>query len=353
MKRRLFVHVGVAAAAGFAGAQLGHISPIAQAVDVAIAPAHAQSVSVAIASYRAAVARAAASVVTVHSARTQRVGPRGLLGRDLLVQGLGSGVILDREGYVVTNDHVVHDATDLAVALADGSLHAARVIGTDPDSDLALLKIDAGAQQPIAIGDVSALAVGDVVLAVGNPLGVGQTVTQGILSAMGRKGIGMQPVENYLQTDAAINQGNSGGALIDTAGRLVGINSAMLSRSGGYEGIGFAIPVDLVQKVVASLRKNGRVPRGWLGIATMQPPRGEGALVTTVDRDGPAHRAGVAPGDTIVRFGDRDIRKPEDLTGLVLEVEPGTRVRMEVLREGRRSGVDVTLAARSARRAEK
>lgn len=352
MKRRLFVHLGVAAAAGFAGAQFARHVPIAQAVDVAIAPARAQPVAAAIASYRGAVARAAASVVTVHSARTLRIGPRGLLGRDLLVQGLGSGVILDREGFVVTNDHVVRDASDLAVALADGSLHAARVVGTDPDSDLALLKIDAGAQQPIVMGDASALAVGDVVLAVGNPLGVGQTVTQGIISAMGRKGIGMQPIENFLQTDAAINQGNSGGALIDTEGRLVGINSAMLSRSGGYEGIGFAIPVDLVQKVVASLRKNGRVPRGWLGLVTTQPARGEGALVTAVDPEGPAQRAGVAPGDTIVRFGDHEIRKPEDLTGLVLEVEPGTRVHLEVLREGRRSGVDVTLSARPARRAE-
>src|SRR6266545_4594605 len=184
-------------------------------------------------SYRSAVQRAAPSVVTVYSARTATVGPLGLGGRRLLSQGLGSGVLIDAAGFVVTNNHVVQDATELAVALPDGTLRPTKVIGVDPDSDLALLKIDAKGLQPIAIGDVKSLAVGDVVLAVGNPLGVGQTVTQGIVSALGRKGIGINPIENFIQTDAAINPGNSGGALIDTAGRLVGINSAILSRGGG------------------------------------------------------------------------------------------------------------------------
>src|SRR5437762_1528044 len=200
-------------------------------------------------SYRIAVERAAPSVVTVYSARTATIGPFGLGGRQLLSRGLGSGVVINPNGHIVTNNHVVEGATELAVAMPDGTLRATKVLGVDPDSDLALLSVDSKGLHPIELGDVKNLAVGDVVLAVGNPLGVGQTVTQGIVSAIGRKGIGINPIENFIQTDAAINPGNSGGALIDTAGRLVGINSAILSRGGGSEGIGFAIPVDLAQRV--------------------------------------------------------------------------------------------------------
>ena len=222
-----------------------------------------------------------------------------------------------------------------------------RVIGVDPDSDLALLKIEATGLQPITMGDIKSMAVGDVVLAVGNPLGVGQTVTQGIISALGRKGIGINPIENFIQTDAAINPGNSGGALVDTAGRLVGINSAILSRGGGSEGIGFAIPVDLAQKVVASLKKQGRVSRGWLGVSTAPAGRGQnGALVMAVQPGGPADGAGVAPGDVIVRFGDRAIEQPEDLAGATLEMDPGTKETLEVLRDGQRRSVDITLGTR-------
>ena len=223
--------------------------------------------------HRAAVQRAAPSVLTVHSARTAARGPFGLGGRRILSEGLGSGVVIDADGDVLTNNHVVEGANQLEVALPDGTLRPARLVGVDPDSDLALLKVDAAGLQPIAIGDVKSLAVGDVVLAVGNPLGVGQTVTQGIVSALGRKGIGINPIENFIQTDASINPGNSGGALIDAGGQLVGINSAILSSGGGSEGIGFAIPVDLAQKVAASLKKHGRVARGWLGVSTGPAPR--------------------------------------------------------------------------------
>jgi serine protease DegQ len=298
-------------------------------------------------SFRNAVEHAAPSVLTVHSARTAARGPFGLGGRGVLSVGLGSGVLIDGDGYVVTNNHVVQDANELAVALPDGSLRPTKLVGVDPDSDLALLKIDATGLRPIAIGDLRTAAVGDVVLAVGNPLGVGQTVTQGIISALGRKGIGINPIENFIQTDAAINPGNSGGALVDTAGRLLGVNSAILSRGGGSEGIGFAIPVDLAQKVVASLKKNGRVSRGYLGVSTAGGGRGQtGATVVAVQRGGPADRAGVVPGDVIVRLGDHAIEQAQDLLGATLEIEPGTKVPLEVVRGGARRTVDVTLGTR-------
>jgi serine protease DegQ len=310
-------------------------------------PASAQSTAQALSvSYRSAVERAAPSVLTVHSARTASVGPLGLGGRRLLAQGLGSGVLIDGAGYVVTNNHVVQDANELAVALHDGTLRPTKLIGVDPDTDLALLKIDATGLRPIQIGDSHALAVGDVVLAVGNPLGVGQTVTQGIVSALGRKGIGINPIENFIQTDAAINPGNSGGALIDTSGRLVGINTAILSRGGGSEGLGFAISIDIAQKVVASLQKTGRVARGWLGVSTASPRGQKGALVVAIQRGGPADRAGIEAGDVIVRMGERDIVEPEDLAGVTMEHEPGTKLPLEVVRDGRRASAVVELGRR-------
>ena len=297
--------------------------------------------------FRNAVARAAPSVLTVHSARTGPRGPFGLSGRELLSQGLGSGVLIDASGHVVTNNHVVQDANEIVVAMPDGTLRPTKLRGVDPESDLALLVIDPTGLKPIEIGDSKDLAVGDVVLAVGNPLGVGQTVTQGIVSAVGRRGIGINPVENFIQTDAAINPGNSGGALIDTAGRLVGINTAILSRGGGSEGIGFAIPIDLVKQVVASLGKTGRVARGYLGVSTEPAPRGRrGALIAAVQRGGPADRGGLAPGDIVVRLGEREINEPQDLVGATLELEPGQRVPVVVQRNGRPETKEVELGKR-------
>src|SRR5690349_5076804 len=310
------------------------------------APAAAAAANLSI-SYRLAVERAAPSVVTVYSARTASRGLLGLGGREILSQGLGSGVVINDNGHIVTNNHVVEGATELAVAMPDGTLRRTKLIGVDPDSDLAVLAVDPKGLQPISIGDVKQLAVGDVVLAVGNPLGVGQTVTQGIVSALGRKGIGINPIENFIQTDAAINPGNSGGALIDTQGRLIGINSAILSRGGGSEGIGFAIPIDLAQKVIASLKRQGRVARGWLGVSTGPVGRGQsGALVMAVQPRGPADRAGIAPGDIIVKFGDHVIEQPEDLAGVTLELEPGATVTAELLRDGRRGNANVVLGTR-------
>ena len=364
---RLFVlllQLALAALVGFAAARyaidsappvavappvIPSVPPPAVALPPPVAPATSAAQSATGAalsvSFRAAVQRAAPSVLTVHSARTAARGPFGLGGRTILSQGLGSGVVIDADGDVLTNNHVVEGANQLAVALPDGTLRPANLVGVDPDSDLALLKVDAAGLQPIAIGDVKTLAVGDVVLALGNPLGVGQTVTQGIVSALGRKGIGINPIENFIQTDASINPGNSGGALIDVEGNLVGINSAILSRGGGSEGIGFAIPVDLAQKVAAGLRKNGRVARGWLGVSTGPAPRA-GALVVAVQPGGPANRAGIAAGDVIVRFGDRAIEDPEDVAALTLELEPGTDVPIDVQRNGKRQTMDVTLGTR-------
>ncbi|HJU22649.1 MAG TPA: trypsin-like peptidase domain-containing protein [Casimicrobiaceae bacterium] len=304
-------------------------------------------------SFRTAVERAAPSVLTVHSAETVARGPLGLGRRAVLREGLGSGVLIDNDGYVITNNHVVANANVLEVALPDGTLRPTKLIGVDPYSDLALLKIDAKGLRPIAIGDISSVAVGDVVLAVGNPLGVGETVTQGIISALGRRGIGINPIENFIQTDAAINPGNSGGALVDTSGRLIGINTAILSRGGGSEGIGFAIPIDLAQKVIESLKKNGHVARGWLGISTASAGPGHpGALVMAVQRGAPADRAGIVPGDVIVGFNDKKIAKPEDLAGATLELEPGTHVTLDVVRDDKHRSVQVALGTRPPLRRE-
>ena len=321
-------------------------APAPTATPPPAAPENAAGAALSV-TFRSAVERAAPSVLTVYSARTAARGPLGLGGRALLSEGLGSGVLIDNEGDVITNNHVVEGANELAVALPDGSIRETKLIGVDPYSDLALLKIEPKGLRPITLGDVNSVAVGDVVLAVGNPLGVGQTVTQGIISALGRKGIGINPIENFIQTDAAINPGNSGGALVDTSGRLIGINSAILSRGGGSEGIGFAIPIDLAQKVIASLKKNGRVARGWLGISTMDAPRGEpGALVAAVQPGGPAARAGIEPGDVIVGFAGHKIEQPEDVAGATLELEPGTHVTLELARGGTRRSAEVTLGTR-------
>ena len=196
--------------------------------------------------------------------------------------------------------------------------------------------------KPIALADINEVAVGDVVLAMGNPLGIGQTVTQGIVSAVVRRGA--NPVDNYIQTDAAINPGNSGGPLTDTAGRLVGINTLILSHAGGSEGIGFAIPVDLVQAVAVNLKAKGRVARGWLGLSTRPEPGRAGARVIEVERDGPAERGGIAPGDVIVRIGEAEVKHAQDVTGVVIGAEPGTRIPIDIVRNGERATRVVVLS---------
>jgi len=323
------IDLGLVAAAG--------LGAIAAHADVPGASAEQRT---SVVSYRSAVARAAASVVTVHAAHATK-SPLPLAPR-VVSAGLGSGVIVDRDGYVVTNYHVIEDAAQLAVVRPDGTLNAAQLVGADPASDLAVLKIDADGLQPIAFADINDVAVGDVVLAVGNPFGIGHTVTQGIVSAIVRRGT--EPIDNFVQTDAAINPGNSGGALIDTAGRLIGINTVILSRSGGSEGIGFAIPVDLVQAVVATLKTKGRVVRSWTGLSTATAAANDGALVVAVERNGPADHAGIATGDVIVRVGDKPVRHAQDVNTIAITSEPGTRVAMDLLRNGRHAHVDMELA---------
>ena len=334
MKRTLALLFQVALAFAAASAPL-----VSAVVPPATSTAPRVQEPVVIVSYRAAVARAAASVVTVHAAHA----PVGMLALTVKepAKSLGSGVVVDRDGYIVTNYHVVEDASELAVTVVDGTLHPARIVGADRDLDIALLRTDAQGLQSIAFADMNDMAVGDVVLAIGNPLGVGQTVTQGIIGAIVRKGV--KPVDNYIQTDAAINPGNSGGALIDTSGRLVGICVLILSHSGGSEGIGFAIPVDVVQTVVQSLKANGHVGRASFGLSTRLPRSGEGAEVIAVDPGGPADRAGITAGDLIERVGDRQVRHPQDIANFALGNKPGTHVAVDVIRNRRHMTVDVHL----------
>ncbi len=298
-------------------------------------------------SFRGVVRRVAPSVVTVVSAHA--VAQRGgALGRESMAVAVGSGVVIDADGLVVTNAHVVEDGTELIVVLSDGSVRPARVVGADIDTDVALLEVDGASLQPIAMGDIGDVAVGDVVLAVGNPLGVGQTVTQGIVSGIRSVAVRDRVLENIIQTDAAINPGNSGGALVDIAGRLIAINCVILSQSGGSEGIGFAIPVDVVRKVAASVKKSGQLPHAWLGLLMGRTSRDNGVPVLAVEEGAPSQRAGMKPGDLLVSIGDRPITGPDDVSDMLQGVTPGTAVNLCVQRDRHRSCADVVLGARPA-----
>jgi serine protease Do len=269
---------------------------------------------------------------------------------------LGSGVIVSADGYVVTNNHVVQNARDIEVSLNDGRTLAAKVIGTDPQTDVALIKINAQNLPFMTLADSDKVEVGDSVLAVGNPFGIGLTVTRGIVSAKNRATSGDMD-EDFIQTDAAINPGNSGGALVDTEGRLVGINSAILSRSGGNQGIGFAVPSNLVRWVADSITKNGRVQRGLLGVSiqdltpelaqALKINRTGGALVADTSPGSPAEAAGIKNGDVILKFGDKPIETANQLKLRVAETPPGTTVPLEIDRNGETKNVNVTIRERS------
>jgi serine protease Do len=269
--------------------------------------------------------------------------------------GLGSGVIVSPDGYILTANHVVQGADKLKVELASGEKELdAKVVGTDPATDTALLKVDGKDLPAITIADSDKLEVGDVVLAVGNPFAVGQTVTMGIVSGLARGGFGINNYENFIQTDAAINPGNSGGALVDAEGRLVGINTAIFSRSGGSQGVGFAVPVNMARFVMDRLINEGKVTRGYLGLA-LQPevtpelarqfnlPNANGALVTSVQPDSPAEKAGAKDGDFVTQFNNQKVSDMRNLRLLVSQTAPGTKVTLKILREGKEKTLTMTL----------
>jgi Do/DeqQ family serine protease len=318
------------------------------------APAAAASGALGVAgSFAGAAARAAPAVVSVMATRGARRGGAdphagvpgfeeffGNPGRRQV--GLGSGVIVAPQGYLLTNHHVVQGASEIEVQLTDGRSAAATVVGSDPETDIAVLKIDLpGALPVMRLGDVRALRVGDPVLAIGNPFNVGQTVTSGIVSALDRTGAGSQ-YQNFIQTDAAINPGNSGGALVDANGALVGINTAIFSRSGGSMGIGFAVPVDTARSVMEQIIAGGEVRRGWIGVElreitselaeSLALEARNGVLITGVLQDGPAARAGVRPGDVLVQVADRPVRATSDLFAAVAALAPGSTAPLVVQR---------------------
>ncbi len=270
--------------------------------------------------------------------------------------GVGSGVIVTQDGYVLTNNHVIDHMDDIEVMLSDGRKAKAKVIGADPESDLAVLKIDLDKLPTITFGDSDLLQVGDAVLAIGNPFGVGQTVTSGIVSALGRNQLGINTFENFIQTDAAINPGNSGGALVDANGNLMGINSAIYSRSGGNMGIGFAIPVSTARLVMDSLIRDGQVTRGWIGVEprdltpeiaeTFNLEVKEGVLITGVLHQGPAAAGGVKPGDVVMQVGLAKVANTSQLLNAVAALKPGSPTNVQVQRGKQLLDLTVTAAQR-------
>jgi Do/DeqQ family serine protease len=278
-------------------------------------------------------------------------------------QGLGSGVIVSPEGYILTNNHVIEGAKEIVVTLSDSRRVVAQVIGTDPDTDLAILRIQLERLPVIALGNSDTAQVGDRVLAIGNPFGVGQTVTSGIVSALGRNQLGINTFENFIQTDAAINPGNSGGALVDVNGHLIGINTAIYSRSGGNMGIGFAIPISTAQQVMQDLLQNGKVIRGWIGVEpqdmspelaqTFQlPAAGQGmpagVVITGVLKNGPAASAGIRPGDVIVKVAGQPVRNVAELLTQVAGLKPGAPAEVNIWRRQGEVNLRLTPAERPA-----
>ena len=317
--------------------------------------------------YAGAVAVAAPAVVNVYT--TKEVQRRGVPADPLYryffgdsrggpdrVASLGSGVIATADGYILTNNHVVQAADEIAVALADGRQFDARLVGADPESDLAVLKVEATGLPIITFGSDDALKVGDIVLAIGNPFDVGQTVTMGIVSALGRSNLGINVFENFIQTDAAINQGNSGGALVDSTGHLVGINTAIFSRTGGSIGIGFAIPATLVRQVMNDLIKTGKVTRGYFGVEPeditaeaaelLKLSRADGVVLKGVQRASPAGRAGLEPGDVIVTINGQKVTSSRSMLNQIAQLPPGSNASVRVLRSGKELELPVMVGER-------
>ena len=322
-------------------------------------------------SYAQSVNRAAPAIVNIYTTKiiTERTMPffddpmfRHFFGEDnnftrqRREPSLGSGVIMSPRGYILTNNHVIAGASEIAIALHDGRSTTAKLVGADPESDLAVLKIEMDGLPAITIGRSDSLQVGDVVLAIGNPFGVGQTVTSGIISGLGRNSLGINTFENFIQTDAAINPGNSGGALINAHGDLIGINTAIFSQSGGSQGIGFAIPVNLAKDVLKEIIEQGRVIRGWLGvkIQDITPKLAEsfglnstdGVVISNIVVGGPADKAGLDRGDVITHINDRKIRDYRETLDQISMNKPGEQIRLAIVRNGESITKVATVAER-------
>ncbi|BDW10051.1 DegQ protease [Polynucleobacter sp. SHI8] len=274
----------------------------------------------------------------------------------------GSGVLISKEGLILTNHHVIEGADKIEIALGDGRKTIAKLIGSDPETDIAVLKIDLpDLPEPIVLGNLSNVNVGDVVLAIGNPFGVGQTVTAGIVSALGRDHLGINTFENFIQTDAAINPGNSGGGLVDTKGQLIGINTAIFSKSGGSMGIGFAIPVNLAKQVMESIVTNGAVTRGWMGVeprdlspeiieAFKLPKDAKGVLISGILKNGPAELGGIKPGDILKEVNDEPIKDVRSLLNTVAALTPGSNTKVVVDRKGQSVVLSVAIGKRPSQK---
>ncbi len=327
-------------------------------------------------SYSAAAKRATPAVVSITASKAPTRNPNAndpwfqfffgersrQMPQDAQV-GLGSGVIVAANGHLLTNNHVIEGADDIEVMLTDGRQAKARLVGTDPDTDLAVLKIELDRLPVIGIGNSEQLQVGDVVLAIGNPFGVGQTVTSGIISALGRNQLGINTFENFIQTDAAINPGNSGGALVDASGNLLGINTAIYSRTGGNMGIGFAIPASTAMLVMQGLIQDGHVVRGWIGVEprdltleiaqTLNLPIKQGVLITGVLHNGPASTAGLRPGDVVVKIAGAPVTNTAQLLSAVAALRPQAHAIVSVQRGDAAIELDITVAQRPKARPQR
>lgn len=327
-------------------------------------------------SYRDAVSKAMPAVVNIYTMKEVRL-PQGPLLDDPFFRrffgerfserfdqpekqtNLGSGVVISSEGFIVTNNHVVEAADQIEVAFGDGRKTAAKIVGTDPETDLAVIQVEMKDIPTMTLGQIENVKVGDVVLAIGNPFGVGQTVTMGIVSALGRSQLGINIYENFIQTDAAINPGNSGGALIDVKGNLLGINSAIYSRNGGSLGIGFAIPVSTVKSVMEAIINKGQVVRGWIGVEprditpemaeSLNLTKKSGVIIAGVVRNGPADKAGLKPGDIILKVGDKDISNMSEMFNLIATLEPNSKVAILALRGEKEVQLEATVGKRPSR----
>jgi serine protease Do len=359
----LMLSIGAMAGGAFVGSsrvQAGHAPESAVA---AAAPAVREAVNMP-ATFAPVVKAVLPAVVNISSTRVIRTSGRSdnpfgdlfpgfrMPDRPLREQGEGSGVIVSSDGYIVTNNHVVDGATELNVSMSDKHEMKARVIGTDSQTDVALIKVDARDLPHVTLGSSAAVEVGDIALAIGNPFGLGQTVTMGIVSATGRGGLGIEDYEDFIQTDASINPGNSGGALVNTKGELIGLNTAILSRSGGNQGVGFAVPVDMVRQVMTQLKDKGVVTRARLGVyfqeltpelsSALGVKTSRGAVVTEIVPDGPAAKSGLRKDDVIVAMNGKDV-DGRSLRLAVGSMSPGTTIDLKVLRDRAEHKYSITL----------